>query len=140
MATIVVMNPPGVAAVERRIVRVGNAVLDAVYDDVKRKAPVKVRNSPGPAGALQRSIRKQSSGLIFGTRRVYAGTDHWHFVEYGTRPHMIYPKYKQALYWPGAGYPRAKVHHPGATANPFMRSSIYKRRQIRVVAGRVEVI
>lgn len=139
MPTVIVMDPKGVAAIENRISNVGDAVLDAVYRDVRNSAPIKVRNSPGPAGALKASIRKTSTGGIGGIRRVYAGTDHWHFVEYGTRPHIIDPRRKQALWWPGAGFPRKRVHHPGATANPFMRSSLYKTRFVRIIAGRVEV-
>ena len=142
MSSKVVIVPflPGIYGLESRINRVGNEVLDAIYRDMSRKAPVKVRNSPGPAGALKRSIRKRPAAFVQQSRRIYVGTDHWHFVEYGTKPHMIYPRYKQALYWPGAGYPRARVHHPGATANPFIRSSVYRSRQIRVIGGKVEVV
>jgi len=137
---VVVPYMPGILQLERRVNRVGNAVLDAVYRDIIRKVPVNTRNSPGPMGALKRSVRMRQAATLKEDGRIYVGTDHWHFVEYGTRPHMIYPRYKQALYWPGAGFPRARVHHPGATANPFMRSSVYKKRKIRVVQSHVEVI
>ncbi len=42
------------------------------------------------------------------------------FVHEGTAAHAIYPKNKQALYWPGAKHPVKKVNHPGSRANPFM--------------------
>ena len=32
-----------------------------------------------------------------------------------TRPHVIYPKNKKALYWAGAKFPVKKVKHPGST-------------------------
>src|SRR5690606_40474018 len=115
-------------------------VLDAVYRAIIRKVPVHTRKSPGPMGALKRSVRMRQAATLKEDGRIYVGTDHWHCVEYGTRPHMIYPRYKQALYWPGAGFPRARVHHPGATANPFIRSSVYRSRQIRVIGGKVEVV
>jgi hypothetical protein len=56
-----------------------------------------------------------------------AGKLHWYptasyarFVQFGTAPHMIFPKDKEALYWPGADHPVRSVHHPGTRANPFM--------------------
>jgi hypothetical protein len=42
------------------------------------------------------------------------------FVEFGTAPHVILPKEKKALYWPGAAHPVAKVNHPGTKENRFM--------------------
>ncbi|HEX3721247.1 MAG TPA: hypothetical protein VHV31_00555 [Nitrolancea sp.] len=41
-------------------------------------------------------------------------------VEFGTRPHRIEPKDKQALYWPGADHPVRFVNHPGTRPNPYM--------------------
>jgi hypothetical protein len=41
-------------------------------------------------------------------------------VEFGTKPHVIRPKDKQALYWPGADHPVRSVNHPGTKANPYM--------------------
>lgn len=42
------------------------------------------------------------------------------FVEFGTAPHMIYPKDKQALYWEGAQHPVKSVFHPGTQADDYM--------------------
>ncbi len=42
------------------------------------------------------------------------------FVEQGTKPHVITPKNKKALYWPGADHPVRSVNHPGSAPNPFM--------------------
>ena len=42
------------------------------------------------------------------------------YVEFGTKPHDIFPKDKKALYWPGAAHPVAKVNHPGTKSNQFM--------------------
>jgi HK97 gp10 family phage protein len=137
---IIIPDPKGVEMLEKRISNVGDEVLDAVYESAVRSAPVKTRNSPGPAGELKRSIRRRSEKRIFGKRQVTVGTDHWHFVEYGTKPHNIYPRYKQALWWPDAGFPRAMVQHPGAKANPFMRRAVYQKRTIKVYpTGYVEV-
>src|SRR5690606_40700114 len=135
---VIVPFLPGIYGLESRINRVGNEVLDAIYRNMSRKAPVKVRNNLGPPVALKRSIRKRRAALVQQSRRIYVGTDHWHFVEYGSQPHMIYPRYKQALYWTGAGYPRAIVHHPGATSHHFIRSSVFISRPSRVIGGPLE--
>lgn len=45
-------------------------------------------------------------------------------IEYGTKPHDIVPKNKQALFWKGALNPYKRVHHPGSAARPFMRPAL----------------
>lgn len=52
------------------------------------------------------------------------------FLEYGTRPHMIYPREKMALYWKGALHPVKKVHHPGTKPQPFLRPAFEKTKPI----------
>lgn len=44
------------------------------------------------------------------------------FVHEGTKPHIILPVNKKALYWKGAAHPVRKVNHPGGRANPFMKN------------------
>jgi hypothetical protein len=44
-------------------------------------------------------------------------------VLYGTRPHDILPRNKQALFWPGARHPVAMVHHPGYKGNDFLTAA-----------------
>ncbi len=34
-------------------------------------------------------------------------------LEFGTKPHVIKPRKKKALFWPGAAHPVKIVHHPG---------------------------
>ena len=41
-------------------------------------------------------------------------------VEKGSRPHIIRPKNKKALYWKGAKRPVKLVNHPGTKAKPFL--------------------
>lgn len=50
------------------------------------------------------------------------------YVEYGTAPHVITPKNKKALYWPGARHPVARVNHPGTNAQPFLRPALFQHR------------
>lgn len=41
-------------------------------------------------------------------------------VEKGSRPHIIRPKNKKALYWKGAKRPVKLVSHPGSKAKPYL--------------------
>lgn len=46
------------------------------------------------------------------------------YVNYGTRPHFIYPTNKKMLYWEGADHPVPYVVHPGTTPTLFVENSI----------------
>ena len=46
------------------------------------------------------------------------------YVNYGTRPHFIYPTNKKMLYWEGADHPVPYVVHPGTTPTLFIENSI----------------
>lgn len=76
------------------------------------------------------------SGITVGTNVSYAAD-----VEYGTAPHVIAPRNKKALFWPGAAHPVAKVNHPGTKAKPFMRPAlelapIFFSKNLRKIQGR----
>ncbi len=45
-------------------------------------------------------------------------------LEDGTPPHVIEPKNKKALAWPGARHPVKKVNHPGTPALHIMRRAL----------------
>lgn len=63
-----------------------------------------------------------NAARVFGSSRAEVGTEDpvGRYVTEGTRPHLIYPRDKQALFWPGARHPVGVVHHPGTAANPFL--------------------
>lgn len=42
------------------------------------------------------------------------------FIVKGTKPHIIRPKRKKALWWEGARHPVKLVRHPGTKANKFV--------------------
>ncbi|MFD4572097.1 HK97 gp10 family phage protein [Streptomyces sp. NPDC058417] len=89
-----------------------------VQNEARRRAPV-------DTGRLRSSIVSRAEGggrnigYVVGSNVNYAAA-----VEYGTAPHVIKPKDKKALYWPGAAHPVAKVNHPGSRAQPFLRPAI----------------
>lgn len=49
-------------------------------------------------------------------------------VEMGTAPHVITPRNKKALYWPGAAHPVARVNHPGTQPAPYLRPALFQHR------------
>jgi hypothetical protein len=49
-------------------------------------------------------------------------------VEMGTAAHVITPRNKKALYWPGADHPVARVNHPGTQPMPYLRPALFQRR------------
>ena len=52
-------------------------------------------------------------------------------VNYGTRPHFIYPTNKKMLYWEGADHPVPYVVHPGTSPTLFVENSI-EETQVRM--------
>jgi len=70
-------------------------------------------------------VEKKGLGWVVGWRQKVLT-----FLEYGTRPHMIYPREKKALYWKGALHPVKKVHHPGTKPQPFLRPAFEKTKPI----------
>jgi len=82
-----------------------------VFRQAKIEAPVKTSR-------LRTGIRSRIDpfrGMIEST--VKYGV----FVHEGTKPHVIRPVSKKALYWKGASHPVRSVQHPGTKANPFMK-------------------
>jgi hypothetical protein len=45
-------------------------------------------------------------------------------LEKGSPPHVIEPKNKKALFWPGAEYPVRRVNHPGTPAYNILRRAL----------------
>ena len=75
-------------------------------------------NVPIDTGHLRRGITTK-----IGDMEVIVHTSNIKYargVEFGTRPHLIKPKNKKALYWKGAKHPVKSVNHPGSKAKPYL--------------------
>lgn len=88
--------------------------------------------------ARRRLARHNRSGRLLGSLRmrpgmaqadVLIGTDHWRFIEYGTPPHEIRPRVRQALSWPRAAHPVRRVRHPGTEEYAPMRRALIERKR-----------
>jgi hypothetical protein len=82
-------------------------------------------------GNLGRTIRP--GAITPSNAKVEAGADYASYVEFGTRPHIIVPRYAKVLAWGGSrrqtGSLRSgseatmfamRVHHPGTRPIPFL--------------------
>jgi HK97 gp10 family phage protein len=120
-----------------------NFALERVGAFIKSEA---IRRCPVDTGELRKTIDFRIEGnkvTLFTTSEIAS------FVEYGTAPHIIEPKDKKALAfeWTSvggimmgkkarikAGIPKKeanvavlkKVHHPGTSAQPFMRPAVFE--------------
>src|SRR5438045_9414987 len=72
---------------------------------------------PWRTGFLTQSFRAE---LTAGMLRWFPTASYAPYVEFGTKPHVILPKDKKALYWPGAEHPVRRVNHPGTKPKPFL--------------------
>lgn len=55
------------------------------------------------------------------TRTVVTDDEIFLYQDLGTKPHVIRPKRKRALAWPGGKHPVKVVHHPGTKAQNFTK-------------------
>jgi hypothetical protein len=74
-------------------------------------------NVPIRTGGLIHSF-KLISGRLWA--RLWPDIPYAIYVHEGTRPHVILPLRKRALYWPGAAHPVRSVQHPGSKPNRFL--------------------
>jgi bacteriophage HK97-gp10 putative tail-component len=80
-----------------------------------------VARTPKRTGALAASVGGEVQSSVVGVVR--SGLHYAQFVEEGTRPHLIGPRRKRALYWPGAAHPVRVVHHPGSRGRFMFRTT-----------------
>lgn len=108
---------------ERGMSVLDGAITDLTEELARRVAHQARANCPVDSGRLRRTI------VAYGNRVYCGGPDapYWADVEFGTRPHVIRPRRKKALYWPGAEHPVREVNHPGTPEYAFMRRALYGR-------------
>jgi hypothetical protein len=110
--------------VRDKTLRAVAAAMDSVMADCVTGAKAAVpRRTTVLQGGIRMQPTQQQPGKLVGRWGVfnilYAAA-----VELGTRAHIIRPKNKKALYWPGASHPVPLVHHPGSKAKPYLRPQV----------------
>lgn len=96
-----------------------NTIGDAILGDARNYVPKR-------SGRLLESLRSEVHDKVLrvGSLDCNYATD----VETGTPPHVILPRNKKALHWPGADHPVARVNHPGTEPRPYLRPALFQRR------------
>ncbi|GGW15751.1 hypothetical protein GCM10018980_51850 [Streptomyces capoamus] len=103
------------AAINDWLEQLGDAILSDARDYVHKRT-----------GRLRDSLRREVHDKVLrvGSLDCNYATD----VELGTAPHVILPRNKKALHWPGADHPVARVNHPGTAPHPYLRPALFQRR------------
>jgi len=96
-------------------------ILDDLTKETYEKA---VQYAPVRTGFLRRNIIWRVEGL---TGYVISQAPYSAFVEFGTRPHMIFPRRARALRFEVGGQVifARYVRHPGTRGQFFMRRALY---------------
>lgn len=108
-----------------------------VYQDILRRtlkveSAAKVNASGSPnvdtgryRSSIQSSMKQDARGPVgvVGAYVSYALD-----IELGTRPHVIRPKRRKALYWKGARHPVKRVNHPGTRPYYVLRRALSAAR------------
>ncbi len=111
---------------DRKIMMAADPHIGRVARRVERQAKANIATGGHiVTGALFRSVR--TSRVKPAHHRVWIGTDHWHYIEYGTPPHKIYPRGNYPLrFWVDGRYIVTwSVNHPGNRAYAVMRRALY---------------
>nr|WP_221374400.1 hypothetical protein [Actinoplanes polyasparticus] len=104
---------------------------NAVYRELERRADKVIGRAleayapHSKTGEYGRSFEKQRTRIRGQAAvQVVNTAPHADILERGSGPHIIRPKNAQALFWPGARRPVAKVNHPGTPAYHFLRNAL----------------
>ena len=121
------------------------AILQAWQLETTRLAKRKARKK---TGNLQRSIGPGSLGSM--SAKVGASASYAAIIEFGSKPHVIVPRYAKVLAWGGArrltGSLRSgskatnfamRVNHPGTKAYPFLYPAAAEAMVSEDVTGQI---
>lgn len=102
----------------------------SVVENVARKAEGDMRmNFPWKPRthtahrALHAGVEESKDNVIM---YLSHGVRYGAILEEGSKPHIIRPKNKKALYWHGAKHPVKSVQHPGTRPYPIVRPTAEK--------------
>lgn len=122
MPNVVVMAPGWEQKVETAVKPYLAGAADDIADDIRSNL---LSAGNYRSGALYRSVRSHRN-------KVKVGTDHWRFIEFGTRPHLIVAKKRKVLANRATGQFFGKaVKHPGTRAYAPIRRATNKKRRLR---------
>lgn len=108
--------------------------LEGLKDDVPAAAREAARDEAGDLAENIRADAPVDTGHLRDSveadgTTVTIGADYADMVRTGTDPHTIEPDTAEALSWPGADHPVARVDHPGTEPNDFIESNLRRSRE-----------
>lgn len=116
----------------RRATRMGiDETLSACVKRAKDDAPVRTATYHGSIQMRPAVLEGGKMTGYWGSFRVLYAI----FIELGTRAHIIRPKTKKALYWPGSAHPVKEVKHPGTKGKHVLINAANK--EYPKLAGRI---
>lgn len=118
--------PPGEIRLQGILGHLTEEMAEGIAADVRRDLADHVET-----GELIASVRSEAIGK---NGRVWIGTDHWQFIEFGTEPHVIKSRggiFAYALRNRAKNFYRYPgiVNHPGNAEFAPMRRALYRHRQ-----------
>lgn len=127
---LVIMYEPGMQRVDEISQDAALQACKEIAEDIRAYTPVLT-------GAMRRSVRARKTK---GGGRVYVGTDHWYYIEYGVEPHIITVRRLATGHGPkvlvNRAYPGKKrflggmVQHPGVNARMPIRRAFFQKRSM----------
>lgn len=119
--TRIVFEPGWEQQLDQQIHEMMDRLGRDIFADVKR-------DTPRRTGRLVNAMFLDVDGKEL--RVGWRGVEYGIYVEFGTAPHVIRPRAKKALHWPGALHPVARVNHPGTPAFAMLRNNLYRPRAV----------
>jgi hypothetical protein len=113
----------GLKELKRTLERIPEQIKNVLEDLTRETYERAVEYAPERTGFLRRNVRMSVEGL---TGRVISQAPYSAYVEFGTRPHMIFPRRARALWFEVGGRTvfARYVHHPGTKGQFFMRRAL----------------
>lgn len=94
----------------------GRTAAEMLLVALQAEAPVR-------SGRLRASIVARHKGA---NGYAFSSVAYGKLVVQGTRPHLILPRARRALFWPGAGHPVRRVRHPGTKPDHFPERAVQR--------------
>jgi len=116
------MSVTGAKEIAKKLSRPLTAVMNSNFNSAaKILQRAVVREAPRKTGKYASTIKVKQSGSYNYT--VYDGFP-GQLLRGGVKPHIIVPRRKKALWWPGLGRPVLMVHHPGFKPIKYVDTAI----------------
>lgn len=97
-----------------------NTFASNLENQAKQSANWKDRTSHARQGINGESLKEGNHFRI----SLSHGVEYGEILEKGSKPHIIRPKNKQALYWRGASHPVKFVNHPGTKGFKTLETTV----------------